>query len=180
MLRILTMLMLTAPASAAATCLPVISGQVEFSIVQMGAPFGGEFTRFGGEVCMTGPTIENLSVWLEPGSVDTGLPDLDAALQGSALFQTNAFDRVLYQSTDIRLEQDRYVAHGTLTMKNIEKPLTVTFTATRAGGSTEISGDTEIQRLGFAVGTGEWADTDLLGDRVSVRFRAILGTPGTD
>ena len=181
MLRILSMLlMVTAPTSEAGTCLQVKSGQVEFTIVQMGAPFSGRFTRFGGAVCMSGPAVEKLSVWLEPGSVETGLPDLDAALQELELFQTDAFDRVLYQSTDIRLEQGRYVADGTLTMKGIEKPLTVTFTATPTGSTTEISGKTGIQRLNFAVGTGEWSDTDLLSDNVSVRFHAVLGTPATD
>jgi len=172
---LMVLLAVSALSAEARDCFQVESGKVDFTILQMGAPFSGEFTEFGGELCMEGDTVETVSVWLRPASIDTGLPDLDAALQGAELFHSEEFDRAAYRSTKVLRRDGRYVSHGKLTMKGIDEPLSVTFDLAREGALARVSGESELNRLEFAVGSGEWADTDLLSDQVRVEFSVVLG-----
>lgn len=175
MIRLFALLLATTLVEAQAQqCHEVTSGQVSFTVEQMGAPFTGEFTEFGGELCLDGNTAVAIDVWLRPASVDTGLADLDMALQGPELFHSERFDRVTYVSTDVRAEGDGYRSNGTLSMKGIRRPLAVDFDLMNDGDIKTVNGAAELDRLEFEVGIGEWGDTDLLGGPVAVDFSVVL------
>ena len=155
----------------AETCQRVVSGNVTFSIVQLGAPFEGQFTRFGGEVCRNGAAMTSIDVWLEPQSVDTGLAELDEMLQSAILFDTQQHPRATFKSQTISGAAPTYQAVGVFTLKGIARDMQVRFDL----NGQNISGKVQMLRLLHEVGTGEWAQTDLLSDEVSVRFEVTLG-----
>lgn len=179
MRRILVAALLLPAAPAVADCLAVQpeTGEVRFEILQDGVPFDGAFRRFGGEVCFEEDRVASVDVWVEPASVDTGLPDLDSALQDPILFDSIEHPRITFVSEDIRGGPAGWSAVGDLTIKGITRTRRVPFTLERGGDAVQVHGEIVIRRLAFDVGTGEWSDTDLLSDEVTVRFRAALLAP---
>src|SRR5690606_16402681 len=116
----LAMLLLANPAMAQ-QCMHVSGARIAFEIIQDGAPFSGEFAEGGGRVCMDGERIISIEAWLAPASVNTGLPELDAALQEAEFFDTRKFPRVAFTSKDIETAAQAYIAHGELQVKRSEE-----------------------------------------------------------
>lgn len=150
-------------------------GKLRFEAAQAGAPFRGEFRRFGGTVCFAGGRVAKIDVWLDPASVDAGLPEIDDALKGEAFFETQRYPRIEYSSNSIDTGDGEEIAHGTLQIKGSRRALEVPFrTKSLAGGALEVAGRLSLNRLDYGVGTGEWADTKWLGAAVTVSFDVRL------
>lgn len=176
----LTLLLALASAhAAAAQCYAVDAalGNVSFSVKQAGAPFHGKFQRFGGSVCLDGDAVASIDVWLEPASVDSGLPELDAALKGKDFFDTDRHARVTFKSDSVQARGGREVAKGNLEIKGIRREVSIPFRLSRAAGAPLVSGSFGLNRLDYAIGTGEWANTKWLGAEVEVDFSAPLTRP---
>jgi polyisoprenoid-binding protein YceI len=62
------------------------SGTVTFHVLQSGAPFTGSFRRFDGVACFEQGRLTRIDASLDPASVDSGLPELDAALMKNDFF----------------------------------------------------------------------------------------------
>ena len=91
--------------------------RVGFEVKQAGAPFRGAFRRMGGEVCLAQQRVARLEVWLEPASVATDLPEIDAALKDKEFFDVGAHPRISFASSSIEVQGDRQFARGTLEIK---------------------------------------------------------------
>jgi len=150
-------------------------GKVTFEVAQAGSPFHGRFTRFGGTVCMASGRATRIDVWLDPASVDAGLPEIDAALKQDEFFAVKRYPRIAYSSDSVETRRGSGVAHGTLQIKGSRHPLDVPFEAsTLEGGGMAISGKLGLNRLDYGIGTGEWSDTKWLGAEVTVSFEVRL------
>src|SRR5690606_14165102 len=68
-----------ASVAAAESCYTVRppDGQVTYEVSQAGSAFRGEISRFGGEICLEEDRISRIDVWLDPASVNSGLPEID-------------------------------------------------------------------------------------------------------
>jgi polyisoprenoid-binding protein YceI len=168
-----------ATAAAADSCYTVrpSAGQVTYEVSQAGSAFRGKFRRFGGEICLDGDHVNRVDVWLDPASVDSGLPEIDSALKGSEFFAVDRYPRTEFTSRSVDAKGTSYLAHGMLELKGTKKELDVPFTLRQEAGIPLVAGALELQRLEYAVGTGEWADTRWLGSSVKVGFRARLVPP---
>jgi len=169
------LLALVALPAAAAQCYRVeaTASSVSFRVDQAGSPFHGRFREFGGRVCVDGATVTRIDVWLAPGSVDAGLPEIDRALQGADFFDVARHPRVTFKSDAVQAQGGRQLAHGTLEIKGTRRPVRVPF-ALHEGRNPVVSGAFTLDRLAYGVGSGEWANTKWLGAQVTVRFRAAL------
>ncbi len=145
-------------------------GEVSFQIDQAGSTFSGTFENFGGRVCMNGATVERVEAWVEPGSVKAGLPEIEDALRGDEFFAVKQHPRATFDSTTVDKTPDGYLAHGTLQVKGISNPVDVPFTLSDGAGGRRVQGALELHRLDFDVGTGEWADTQWVGETATVQF----------
>lgn len=158
--------------AAAEECYSVDTARssVKFELRQAGAPFRGAFQRFGGELCLAGERVTRIVVWLEPASVDTGLPEIDAALKEKEFFDVRNHPRIAFAGAG-----EQNVARGALEIKGRRRETQVPF---RLGGSGErrsITGSFTLDRLEYGIGTGEWADPRWLGAEVRINFSATLG-----
>ncbi|MBI4290852.1 MAG: YceI family protein [Betaproteobacteria bacterium] len=169
---------------AAAASLPVCAeecysvdgsrGSVSYEVKQAGSPFRGNFQRFGGEVCLSAERATRMELWLDPASVHSGLPEIDAALKDKDFFAVAQYPRVLYTSQSVEARGSTQLAHGTLQIKGNRRSLDVPFSLRREGGSFVASGTLTLNRLDYSVGTGEWSNTKWLSGEVKVDFRATL------
>jgi polyisoprenoid-binding protein YceI len=153
-------------------------GSVSFELRQAGAPFRGAFRRFGGEICLAQDEAARIDVWLEPASVDTGLPEIDAALKEKEFFETGRYPRIVFTGKSVEARSERRVARGTLEIRGRRRDLEVAFSLRREGGGPVVSGSLTLNRLDYGIGTGEWSDTKWLGAEVRVDFVAKLAAAG--
>jgi polyisoprenoid-binding protein YceI len=162
--------------AAAVDCYSVntAASSVTFEVKQAGAPFRGVFRRFGGEFCLEGDQVVRIDVWLEPASVETDLPEIDAALKDKEFFDVGAYPRIEFSRTSGAAQSGRHTAQGTLGIKGRRRDVDVQFRLDRAGDRPSVSGSFTLNRLDYGVGTGEWADTRWLAADVKVDFSAVL------
>lgn len=173
----LTLLLALAPALAyGAQCYSVDAahGSVTFRVDQAGAPFKGDFRRFGGTLCVKGDAVTRIDAWLDPASVDSGLPELDAALKGAEFFAVGRFPRARFTSTSVEVRGDREIARGTLEIKGTRREVAIPLRLQRSAGSASVSGSFSLERLDYTIGTGEWSNTKWLGAEVEVEFSVPL------
>lgn len=72
----------------------------------------------------------SVDVLIDAKSVDTGSTLFNGHIQGDGFFDTANFPIITYKSDSLKFEGDNLVAvEGTLTMKGVSKPLTLTVTA---------------------------------------------------
>ena len=149
-------------------------GSVTYEVQQAGSPFRGSFRHYGGEICFADGRATKIEVWLDPASVDSGLPEIDAALRDQAFFDVKNFPRVIYASQSLQARDGNQVAHGTLEMKGKRRDLDVAFRLRRQEAGYRVSGSLKLNRLDYGIGTGEWTNTAWLSGEVKVNFRAML------
>jgi len=149
-------------------------GSVSYEVKQAGSPFRGKFHRFGGEVCVSAERATRVEVWLDPASVDSGLPEIDGALKQTDFFAVNHYPRVAYASQSVEVRGNAQLARGMLQMKGKRRNLDVPFSLRRDGSSFIVSGTLILNRLDYGIGTGDWSNTSWLSGEVKVDFRATL------
>ena len=167
---------LAAPALAAEDCYraDAAGGEVAFHVLQAGAPFVGRFRRYSGEACLAQGRISRITATLDPASVETGLPELDANLLKADFFDVVSYPSVTFSGSSVQSQGDAYTVRGTLGIKDNKREVTVVLHARQAGGKLSISGSITLDRLQYGIGTGEWTNTKWLGAEVKVDIDATL------
>ena len=147
---------------------------VRFTVVQGGAPFSGRFVTFGGVLCRSNNGVARIDVWLDPGSVDSGLPEVDQLLLTPQFFDVARHPRVTFRSDEIVRQGMLVEATGTLTINGISRERSVEFRFGESDGGWQARGRFTLPRLTYELGTGEWDNTEYLANEVVVEFDAML------
>jgi cytochrome b561 len=158
-----------APAAAAA---PAVEGawlvdkaasRIEFSGTQTGKPFTGRFETFDAVIVFDPEDLASarIEATIETGSAKTGDRQRDAALPGAEWFSANAFPQARFASTSVTAaEEGAFIAAGTLSIRGVEKSVTLPFTLAIEQGRATADGSITLNRSDFGVGQGEKFLTD--------------------
>lgn len=149
-------------------------GEVTFRVMQSGAPYTGNFRRFAGEVCYTQGRLTSINATLDPASVDTGLPELDAALKEKDFFAVREFPRVTFVSSSVQPQGEAQLTRGTLEIKGNRREIEVVLRSQQTGGKLSLSGSFTLDRLQYGIGMGDWTNTKWLGAEVKLDINATL------
>ncbi|CAM5240404.1 YceI family protein [Rhodanobacter lindaniclasticus] len=166
------LLALALPGLAAATDYTVqsASSTLGFSGTFQGETFQGRFTQWNAAISYDPAALaaSKFDVTVHPASVETGDSDRDSALPGAAFFDVAKFPEARFVTTGFRRDGNRVIADGTLTLRGVSKPvsLQVNFVPQGSGATLDVSGS--VQRLDFGVGSGEYADTTVIGAEVKI------------
>lgn len=115
-----------------------------------------------------------LDVTIPLAGVTVANPDGDDTLKGADFFNIARFPQARFNASKFRsLGGNQYAADGTLSLRGVDKPVTLTFTWT-AGAKPVLMGKATVKRLDFGVGGGEWADTELLPNEVAVSTKVVF------
>ncbi|MET9295264.1 YceI family protein [Streptomyces sp. NPDC003077] len=121
----------------------------------------GIFGDFEGTLHLDGtePSRSTASLDIRIASVDTGVADRDAHLRSADFFDAAAFPLMSFRSTSAeRVGADTYRMTGSLTIKDVTKPLTIDLEF--LGSATDVYG---AERVGFAgsaeIQRSEWGIT---------------------
>lgn len=148
--------------------------EVTFRVMQAGAPYTGSFRRFAGEACFAQGRLIRINASLDPASVDTGLPELDAGLKGKDFFAVSEFPLVTFASESVEARGEAQLTRGTLEIKGNRREVEVLLHSLQAGDRMSISGSFTLDRLQYGIGSGEWTNTKWLGAEVRLDIKATL------
>ncbi len=161
----------------------VLPAQSEIAFVsrQMGVPVEGKFKQWAAQIAFDpkNPATGKVGFTIQTGSASFGSPETDAEVPKAPWFNVAKFPTASFASSAIKpLGGGRFDVAGTLTIKGSSQPVvvpvTITQTGTQAGGTSTASGSFTIKRLDFKIGEGEWTDTSMVANDVTVKFKLAL------
>jgi polyisoprenoid-binding protein YceI len=154
--------------------------RLSFTTAWSGKPIEGRFSRWRARIRF-GPAALDRSrvvVTVDLGSIDTRDPQRDEALRGPDWFDTAAARNATFSATRFEFLGDRrYIAHGVLALRGVERPLSVPFRLKIQGREAVASGEAVVDRTTFGVGQGEFGATDQVPGAVRVAFDLKARTP---
>ena len=154
--------------------------KLEFAGTYQGDGFSGSFPGFATRMRFDPAQLAGarLDVVIPMVNATTGTEDYDTEMRGAEFFDSAKFPQARYTATKFRaLGGNRFAADGTLSLHGMTKPVTLTFTWT-AGAKPVLDGKATVKRLDFGIGAGEWADTSLLPDAISVTTKVVFTPKG--
>lgn len=166
-----------APPPAAASKDPVKwvvqpGSQLGFATAWSGTPIQGRFEKWTADIVFSPDALDRsrVSVAIDPASVNTGDKQRDATLPSGDWFDTAGHPKAVFTATRFeRTGADRYLAHGTLDLKGVKKPVDLAFRLAIAGDAAQVTGAASLDRTAFSVGQGEFAATDQIPAKVVVK-----------
>lgn len=155
--------------------------QLLFHFVQSGVPFTGNFKRFEARIEFdpNKPEAGRINVNIDVASLDTQNSERDTMLRSPELFDTEKWPQAIFTADTIQAREPRqYEARGTLTIRDITRPLSLPFTL-KIGKVTDGDGDMmatargeiTVSRRDFGLGQGQWAATDIVADEVKIEIK---------
>lgn len=147
-----------------------------FSGQYQGEAFNGQFPGFVTTFTFDAAKLagSKLDVTIPLATATTRNADYDGELRGTSFFNSKKFPQARYTATKFRtLGGNKYAADGTLSLRGVSKPVTLTFTWT-AGAKPVLVGSAVVKRLDFGVGAGEWADISVIPNEIKVSTKVVF------
>ncbi|KRA14586.1 MULTISPECIES: YceI family protein [unclassified Lysobacter] len=147
-----------------------------FATKYQGEVFSGRLPGFTTKLSFDPANLTNskLDVVIPLAGVSTANAERDDNLKGADFFSIAKFPQARFTATKFRsLGGNNYAADGSLSLRGVSKPVTLTFTWT-PGAKPVLSGKATVKRLDFGVGGGDWADTSVIPNEVAVSTKVIL------
>lgn len=169
-------LLLAASVASAADYVQAPGSRLTFAGTYQGEVFSGSFPGFATKFSFDPKQLAGakLDVTIPMATATTANADYDGEMRGASFFDSAKFAQARYSATRFRaLGGNRYAADGTLTLRGVSKPVTLTFTWT-PGAKPVLMGKAVVKRLDFGVGGGEWADTSLISDAIAVSTKVVF------
>lgn len=135
-----------------------------------GEVFTGTFPGFQTRVSFdpANPAAGKLDVTIPLAGAKSGNSDRDSTLQGADFFNVARFAQARYTANGFRaLGNNQYAADGTLELRGVSKPVTLTFSWT-PGAQPVLTGKATVKRLDFGVGSGDWTDTSIIPNETAI------------
>ena len=170
------MLALGAAPVRAQQLLPAQS-EIAFVSKQMGVPVEGRFKQFSAAVAFDPkkPESARIGFTIQTGSASFGAAETDAEVPKPAWFNVAKFPTASFQSSGVKaLGGGKFEVRGALSIKGASQDVLVPVTVTQAGAASTAAGSFVIKRLDFKIGDGEWADTSMVANDVTVKFKLAL------
>ena len=176
-----------AVSEAPAWAIDADNSYAEFTVTVQGGPFTGRFTGMKGHIAFDPANLPGSSaaVTVSIATAASGSAERDDSLRQPPWLAVDLFPESRFVTDRIEADgENRYIAHGRLTMRDITQPVEVPFTldlSTDDVGNkvAKMDGAFTINRLDFGVGQAEWSATDMVANavNVSVSVTARAETP---
>lgn len=150
------------------------NSELRFISKQMNVPMKGQFSQFAVQLHFDPEKLETaqISVEIQVNSIDVGGEEANEIVKGKGWFQAASFPTAKFVAQKIKmLEQDRFEAAGLLTVKDITRPVVAPFSLKRTDKTGIFSGSLTMKRLDFDLGSGVWADTEVVANEVEISFK---------
>jgi polyisoprenoid-binding protein YceI len=166
-----------APALAETGKLVPTQSEVQFVTKQMGVPVDGRFKSFDAQVTLdlNKPETGSVIFSIDMLSASLGVPETDAEMPKPTWFNAAKFPKATFKSSAIKgLGGGKFEVAGKLDIKGTARDVTVPVTITQAGPNSTATGSFVLKRLEYKIGDGEWADTTVVANDVTVKFKLVF------
>ena len=150
---------------------------VNFEAKQMGVPLKGHFKKFDAKIAFDAakPEASKIHFAIDTGSATMGAKETDAELPKADWFNVAKFPQATFDSSAVKaLGGGKFQVDGTLTIKGNAQKVSLPVTLTQSGATTTATGTLPLKRLTFKIGDGDWKDTSMVADEVTVQFKLAL------
>lgn len=147
-----------------------------FGASQTGKPFDGHFENYDAKIVFDPADLSKtlIDVTIDMASAKTGDRQRDQALPGSDWFKTKEFPTARFAATNVEeTGEGRYVAHGSLTIRDATRPIDLPFSLEINGDRAHAQGEVTLMRVDFGVGQGEFATDEWVGLDVKVTVDVV-------
>ncbi|QWP76564.1 YceI family protein [Lysobacter sp. K5869] len=147
-----------------------------FATKYQGEVFAGNFPGFTARLSFDPAKLDasKLDVVIPLAGANSKNAERDDTLKGADFFDIAKFPQARYSATKFRsLGGNNYAADGSLTLRGVSKPVTLTFTWT-PGDKPVLAGKATVKRLDYKVGGGDWADTSIIPNEVAVSTKVVF------
>ncbi|PLX39175.1 MAG: polyisoprenoid-binding protein [Hyphomicrobiales bacterium] len=144
------------------------ASSLTFTGTQAGAPFTGSFQTWTANISFDPETLADskVTVSIDVTSATTGDVQKDANLPTPNWFNSKAQPMATFAARTFSKTADGFLAEGTLTVRDIDKPVQLPFTLEIDGDMASMKGETTVKRTDFGVGTG--VPLEMVGDGVTI------------
>ena len=175
-LALVTLLGVTLAASAAALKTDPAKSTVTATFKQMNVPVDAKFKQFTAAIDYDAakPDAAKASVEINIASFDLGDPEYNKEVTKKEWFNAAQFPKATFVSSAIKSAgAGKLNVTGKLTIKGKSADVTFPLTVKTEGGKQVFEGALPIKRLTYNIGEGEWKDTSMVADEVTIKFHVI-------
>lgn len=120
------------------------------------------------------PDTSKASVEIETASLDLGDAEMNKEVAKKDWFNSAQFPKATFVSSAIKAAgPGKLSVTGKLTIKGKVQDVTFPINVKTDGGKQVFEGALPIKRLAFNVGEGEWKDTGMVADEVTIKFHVV-------
>lgn len=173
----LLLVLVASPAPAHTWQVDAAHSTLAFTNTYQDVKYTGQFRRFTAKIDYDPADLARakFDVTVDITSLDTQNSERDQAALGKAFFDAGKFPRAHFVTTSFRKAADGTVlADGQLTLRGVTRPVTLQVEFVPGGDGATLDVTAQVQRLDFGIGGGEWADTSMIGNGVTVHGHLVL------
>ncbi|TFW23404.1 YceI family protein [Duganella callida] len=163
-------------ASAAALKTDPAKSTVTATFKQMNVPVDAKFKKFSANIDYDAakPDASKATVEVETGSMDLGDAEYNKEVAKKEWFNAAQFPKATFVSTSIKgAGAGKLNVTGKLTIKGKSADVTFPLTVKADGKNQVFEGALPIKRLTYNIGEGEWKDTSMVADDVTIKFHVV-------
>jgi polyisoprenoid-binding protein YceI len=167
---------LASPAAANSWTAVPSDSKLEFVGVYMEEDFRGRFERFVPSIEFDPQDLASarFEVAIDLASARTSDEEWDEYLIGEDFFAAEQNPQARFVADRFEPTEDGYLARGTLELRGVQQPVALRFKFDVEGEQATLDGEATLDRIAFGVGTGDWADPEMIGHSVRVQTQLKL------
>lgn len=172
----LAALVLAIPAFAAVLKVDASKSQVNIVFKQMNVSVDAKFKKFSANIDYNAakPESSKANVEIELNSFDLGDAEYNKEVLKKEWFNAAQFPKASFTSTAMKpAGAGKLDVSGTLTIKGKTSNVSFPVTIKQEGGKQIFDGALPIKRLTYNIGEGEWKDTSMVADEVTIKFHVV-------
>ena len=175
-LGLTTPLMAANPAFAAEWQVDVDASAIGFSGTHAGRDFTGQFNEWQADITFDPEALDEaeVTVTVSVASAETGTRLYDRTLPNTEWFDVENHPTATFVADDFsQLNDGRYQARGTLTMKGQEQPIVLPFSLSIDGNNATMEGRVELDRIVLDMGTKSDPDAAWVSQVIPVTISLV-------
>ena len=144
---------------------------------QLGVPMDIKFGKFDAAVTYNPANVaaSTAKVDIDVTSVDVGSKEYNDELKKKDWFDAAKYPKATFVSSAFKAGAGGKVdVVGKRTIKGVTQDVTAPVTFKQDGANQVFEGALPIKRNAFHVGDGEWKDTSVVADDVTIKFRVVI------
>lgn len=149
---------------------------VTITFKQLNVPVDAKFKKFNAQISYDSakPETSKANVDIDIASFDLGDPEYNREVMKKEWFSTAQFPKASFVSSQIKNgAAGKLDVTGRLTIKGKTTDVSFPLTVKKDGINQVFEGVLPIKRLTYAIGEGEWKDTSMVADEVTIKFRVV-------